>query len=633
MHEVTVDHSAPPPTTSEGPDTGRYFADHYMPVMRLCMRHLRDECDAEDAVQEVFRRAVQQGDGLRGDPLPWLITVAKNVCRDELRRRRTGRAALERNAALSPSDAATATNDHENPERAVVGHLFVRELLGRLTPAERRVVAARVYHDATGVEAAHAFGVSSSTTRVLLARARQKLRHYLEEGQVAFGFIPLLGTRLVHSVRRHMLQRPGSAEAGAAMLLPAALMVTVMMGPGMDAVPRGGVAMAPVALGAGIGAVHDALPAADRAAVGSVVYVHRAPAASGHAGAAPSYTVAKPSTLIRTGLTPDIEQVYVTDIQPSPNYPQDHTVLMAGTTAGCTPPPCTQVFSSADGGASWTYVGGSGSAGPLATLVLPPSEFAHHVFYMMDMLGLEETTDGGHTFLPSTGVASGFAGAAPAGSGADVLLANYALWELGSGVAPRAITPFTSNQEATGAPLTISDGSGGFVTLQPVANLVGSTNDPRVLRCSSLCTSSAALPFKTTTVQLIASPNVAVDHTIFAIAYGEALAISRDSGQSFSLVAPNDASQLTVVPFGAGHRLVEIVQHGTSGVLKTSDDDGLTWQVATVDPSLGMATAQHITSLAPGRLIASIARSDWRWRFACSTDGSAWSACAPDTTS
>jgi len=629
MHEVTVDHSAPRPTTSEGPDTGRYFADHYMPVMRLCMRHLRDESDAEDAVQEVFRRAIQQGSGLHGDPLPWLITVAKNVCRDELRRRRTGRAALERTAALSPSDDATAANDHGNPERVVVGHLFVRELLGRLTPAERRVVAARVYHDATGVEAAHAFGVSSSTTRVLLARARQKLRHYLEEGQVAFGFIPLLGTRLMHGVRRHLLQRPGSAEAGAAMLLPAALMVTVMMGPGIDVAPRGGVAMAPAALGAGTGAVHDALPAADRAAVGSVVYVHRAPAAADHAGGAPSYTVPK-GAMLRTDLTPNVEQVIVTDIEPSPNYSQDHTVLMVGTTSNCTPPPCTQVFSSSDGGATWSYLGGS--AVQLATLVLPPSEFAHGVFYMMDALGLQETTDGGHTFLPSSGVVTGFAGAAPAGSGADVLLANTALWELGSGVAPRSISPFDSNEQAIGPPLTLADGSAGFVTLQPVANLIGSTTDPRVLRCTSLCTSSVALPFQTTSVHLIPSPNLASDHTIYAVAYGEGLSVSHDGGQSFGPLRPIAASQLIVVPFEGADRLVQVVYHNSVGAIQVSDDAGVTWRTATVDSDLLVGTIGRIGSIRPGRLIASMERLNMpgHARFACSADGSVWTSCSPD---
>jgi hypothetical protein len=42
--------------------------------------------------------------------------------------------------------------------------------------------------------------------------------------------------------------------------------------------------------------------------------------------------------------------------------------------------------------------------------------------------------------------------------------------------------------------------------------------------------------------------------------------------------------------------------------------------------------AHTITQLRPGRLIASMERSDdfgWWW-FVCSSDGAVWSACTPD---
>src|SRR5258708_3362049 len=48
------------------------LAVHYLPVMRLCLSRLHDRADAEDATQEVFRRAVQHATKISDDPLPWL---------------------------------------------------------------------------------------------------------------------------------------------------------------------------------------------------------------------------------------------------------------------------------------------------------------------------------------------------------------------------------------------------------------------------------------------------------------------------------------------------------------------------------------------------------------------------------
>src|SRR3982074_3563566 len=117
-----------------------YFSAHYLSVMRVCMRQLGDHNDAEDATQETFRRALQQGIGAVEDPLPWLLTVARNVCVDELRRRRSGQTALKHEVAVRANTRTRTEDPNCNPEPMVVGRMFVGELLGRLTPAERRAV-------------------------------------------------------------------------------------------------------------------------------------------------------------------------------------------------------------------------------------------------------------------------------------------------------------------------------------------------------------------------------------------------------------------------------------------------------------------------------------------------------------
>jgi len=620
---VTIEHRTPPQTTPEAADETRFFADHYMPVMRLCMRHLRDESDAEDAAQEVFRRAVQRRAELRGDPLPWLITVAKNVCRDELRRRRNGWSALERSAAMAPADEASTAVIEDNPERLVVGQLFVRDLLGRLTPAERRVLAARVYDGATGVDAAQVLGVSSSTTRVLLSRARQKLRAYLEEGQAAFAAIPLLGLRTLHSFRRAVLQRPLAGEAGAALLLPAALVFTVMMGPGVS-VPAGPTASMAAAPSHAV-ALRDAGTASASSPVTTTIFVrHQPPAMSRPASSPAAHDTHAP---LIPPLRPGYDQVAVSDIEPSPNYSSDHTVLMLGGSGACATPTCSELFRSTDGGATWDYVGAAGLAG--TSLILPQSSFGKGTFYTLGYVGLQMTTDGGQTFLSVGPGLAGYAAAAPAWSRLGVLLSNEALWELDDSLAPKSVTPFAANEMAVGPPITLPTGQGGVTVLQPASLM--SDNATMVLRCAAVCGSPVVLPFSTTQAGLVPSPSVASDHTVFAVGWGGWLAVSHDDAESFGPAISMRIDQLAAIPHGSGRRLIAAVETGNGHTVpEFSDDDGATWHVAIVDANAHLENVFKMTSLASGRLIASMQRTDQTgyFGFGCSTDGGIWTSCA-----
>src|SRR5438128_399996 len=120
----------------------RAFQAHRLAVLRFCLSRLRDQDDAEDAVQEVFARAVRHRDELHGDALAWLIRAASNVCIDELRRRsRHSAEALDDDANEVPAAA------EEEPEAVVVGQMLITELLSRLTPSERQVVADRALLD------------------------------------------------------------------------------------------------------------------------------------------------------------------------------------------------------------------------------------------------------------------------------------------------------------------------------------------------------------------------------------------------------------------------------------------------------------------------------------------------------
>lgn len=81
----------------------RLYRLHFRTVWNLCLTFLREPADAEDAVQETFLRLAREDRAFESEEhvKAWLIRMAKNVCRDELRRWRRKELPLDeaRNAA------------------------------------------------------------------------------------------------------------------------------------------------------------------------------------------------------------------------------------------------------------------------------------------------------------------------------------------------------------------------------------------------------------------------------------------------------------------------------------------------------------------------------------------------------
>ena len=173
---------------------------HYPEILRLCQRMLGNPEDAADAAQETFRRALQQPEGVIADPRRWLAAVARNLCIDEMRRRREGRSLLERSAEQAAATQATGGE----PEHTVLGRMFVGELLDQLTHAERRVVAARLVDDRSTRELAATLGVAPVTTRVLLARGLGRLRRYLTESPARMGGAGVAQLPGIRTMRAHI---------------------------------------------------------------------------------------------------------------------------------------------------------------------------------------------------------------------------------------------------------------------------------------------------------------------------------------------------------------------------------------------------------------------------------------------
>lgn len=135
---------------------------------------LRDPHQAEDAVQEAFLRAIRHFDGFRGgDGRAWLLSIVRNACFTQLRRRRAGGDKVEFDEAIhSPQREGS---EPEADLESVLAADSVREGLERLAAEFREVIVLREMEGLSYKEIAQVAGVPIGTVMSRLARARRQL--------------------------------------------------------------------------------------------------------------------------------------------------------------------------------------------------------------------------------------------------------------------------------------------------------------------------------------------------------------------------------------------------------------------------------------------------------------------------
>jgi len=149
-------------------------------VYRLAVAVLRDEQDAEDAVQDTFLRVFERIKGYRGESSlkTWLTAVAVNCCRDKLRRRKVRRAlSLERlrgRASRDAPDLSEVVADHQQRQT-------LWSLVDRLDDKYRLPVILHYHEGLPCGEVARALGLRVSTVYSRLNTARSRLRAMLRK--------------------------------------------------------------------------------------------------------------------------------------------------------------------------------------------------------------------------------------------------------------------------------------------------------------------------------------------------------------------------------------------------------------------------------------------------------------------
>jgi RNA polymerase sigma factor (sigma-70 family) len=144
----------------------RMFRAHHAAVHRYLVRRVEEPAVA-DLVAETFLIAWRRQDEIAGDPLPWLLGVARRVCANHLRARQR-RAALGERLAAQPqwpeTEIAPACEDRG-----------LREALAGLSDRDREALLLVAWDGLGNREAARVMGCSAATFAVRLHRARARL--------------------------------------------------------------------------------------------------------------------------------------------------------------------------------------------------------------------------------------------------------------------------------------------------------------------------------------------------------------------------------------------------------------------------------------------------------------------------
>lgn len=150
------------------------FQRHAEGVLRFAVRMMGNHHEAEEICQEVFLKMIDRAAQYDGRaPLgSWLLSIAANSCRDQLRRRKR-----------RPSVPLTAAREVATTEPSAVGRLLeaerreaVSRALDALSEDQREAIVLARYHGLPYAEVATALGISEGAVKTRIFRALETLR-------------------------------------------------------------------------------------------------------------------------------------------------------------------------------------------------------------------------------------------------------------------------------------------------------------------------------------------------------------------------------------------------------------------------------------------------------------------------
>ena len=148
------------------------------PLSKFVRGFLHDAHATEDVVQESLLRALRHAGGFRGRAAfrTWVFSIARNLCRDQLR---AGRSRLRRFEDLGRRRAMPLA---DNPLELVEECGRVAAAVSGLAPEARDILYLRAWQGLSYREIARRRGWTPAAVGTRLLRARQGLNERLREG-------------------------------------------------------------------------------------------------------------------------------------------------------------------------------------------------------------------------------------------------------------------------------------------------------------------------------------------------------------------------------------------------------------------------------------------------------------------
>jgi RNA polymerase sigma factor (sigma-70 family) len=162
-------------TTGATEATATLYESHHRRIRGSCLGQLRDSEEANDAMQSTFLyafAALQRGVAPRNE-LPWLFTIAHNVCRTR-RRSLLRRSRLEAAIDIDSLCDSVGRDDTSHEDLDALG-----SSLAALPENQRRALLLREWQGLSYSEVATRMGLTESAVEAVIFRARRSLAEKL----------------------------------------------------------------------------------------------------------------------------------------------------------------------------------------------------------------------------------------------------------------------------------------------------------------------------------------------------------------------------------------------------------------------------------------------------------------------
>jgi RNA polymerase sigma-70 factor (ECF subfamily) len=156
--------------------TGQELIERFFDRVFAYVRMRVPAQDCEDVVSDIFLRAIERRDQLRGNAAPWVFFIARSRIADYYRGRKEAHMTLD--AAEGTVETAVKPRSLAGLERLEHAEFNerLRLCLNRLTEQERDVIALKFTDGLSNIEIAQLLNISPNSLGVILHRALKDLR-------------------------------------------------------------------------------------------------------------------------------------------------------------------------------------------------------------------------------------------------------------------------------------------------------------------------------------------------------------------------------------------------------------------------------------------------------------------------